>query len=249
MKTHKNQSVTSIFIKLFLLISMLIINNAFAVECTSLQLISARNSGVTVRNNPCKAESKIALGTILKVSTGSRLWLKSVSSENGAIFQVICQNRTGQTVNVAVDSASLPWIKPQGLKNCGQWVSNKLSCDNKEGQKNRFFCAVAVSKPMIERSTPKPTTSTSFRMRSLFTPKGRAVKEIIKAIKPDVELCKNLYDVRSKIKVMWTVSKLGKVKTVNLNIYNTELKGCIESVLASERHKKSKKDIIFQQDF
>ena len=186
MNTLSNYGLASTIIKATFLISGLIVKSAFAVECTSLQLSTARNSGVTVSNNSCKIKSKIALGTILQVSTGSRLWLKSVSDENGATFQVICQNRTGKTVDVSVDSSSLPWIKPQGLVNCGQWVSNKLSCENQSGQKNSFFCALAVSKPMKESLIPKPTTSTSFRMRSLPTSIDRDVKEIIEAIKPDV---------------------------------------------------------------
>lgn len=248
MNTHSHPSITSMSIKLSLLLSALISGNAIAEECTSLKLISARNAGVTMTDNACKEQSKIAVGTNLQVSAGSRLWIKSAPEQNGVTSQVICQNRSSDTINVTINSDALPWIKPQGLNNCGEWVANKLSCDSNDGQKNGFFCALASSKPLMVASAPKPTTS--FKMRSTFSLlKGRNVEEIIKDIKPEVELCKNLYGITSSIKVSWDVSKLGTVEKLSVDNDNTELAACIGSVLKPERHEQSSKETSYKQDF
>lgn len=247
MNIHTNQNMTSAFIKLGLLISTLMAGNAIAAECTSLKLTAARNAGVTISDNACKDESKIAIGTKLHVSAGSRLWIKS-TDKSGATSQVICQNRSTDAVDVTINSASLPWIKPEGLDKCGSWVSNKLSCDSNDGQKNGFFCALASSKPLMVASAPKPTTS--FKMRStLSLLKGRKVEDIIEDIKPEIELCKNLYDVNTPIKVSWVVSKLGSVEELTLDNDNSDLSACVASVLKPERHEQSSKETSYKQDF
>lgn len=248
MNIHTTRNIKSVFLKTTLLMTALFAGSVTAAECTSLRLIATRNAGVSVNDNACKEDLKIAVGTQLDVSAGSRLWLKSAPDENGITSQLICQNRGSDTVKVSINSASLPWIKAENLNNCGEWVANKLSCESNDGQKNSFFCALATSKPMIVDVMPKPTTS--FKMRStvpLF--KGRKVEDIIKDITPEVELCKDLYDINSPIKVTWMVSKLGQVEELNLDNDNEELTACVASVLKPEKHEQSSKEMTYKQEF
>ncbi len=247
MNTHTHRNMMSILLGTGLLGGALFAGTTAAAECTSLKLIAARNAGVSISDNVCKDEKKIAVGSQLEISPGSRLWIKSATDENGATSQVICQNRSANAVTVSIDSASLPWIKPQGLEGCGEWVSNKLSCE-RDGKRNSFFCALATSKPIVVASGPKPTTS--FKMRSSMSLlKGRKVEEIIKDITSEVALCKSLYDVTDSTKVTWTVSKLGKVEELNLDNDNVELSACIESVLKPEKHEQSSKEMTYKHTF
>lgn len=240
MNNKTNQYQALLAINAGILISYLIASPVIAAECGQAKLIEAGSVGVNVTKNTCQESSRLEVGSILELSSGSRMWLKFDPNAKGEVFQLICQNKSAGIVDVNFTGAAMPWIKPQNLKNCDSWKANKFSCESQDGEKNSFFCAVAGTKLDNLNTTPERTTSlkmastttpeitTSVKMRSLF-PAAIPVDDIIKNIKPDIELCKSLYQVSGKLEMSWTVS-LGIIKDLSVNSENKDLVACVEGV-------------------
>lgn len=223
-KTNQHKALV---VNIGLLISSLVASDLMAATCGQAKLVEAGSAGVNITKNPCQDPTRIPLGSVLELSSGSRMWLKFDPSAAGETSQLICQNKSSETVKVNVASATTPWIKPQGLKNCEQWKDNKLSCEGSGGEKNSFFCAIAIAK--AERSSTVPEPTTSVKMRSPF-PVIVPVEDIIKSIKPEIELCKSLYNVSEKVEMSWTVS-VGKIQDLMVNSENKDLVDCVEDVV------------------
>ena len=71
------------------------------------------------------------------------------------------------------------------------------------------------------------------------------VEEIIENLKPDIELCKNLYDITEKIEMNWTVS-VGVIKNFNVNSQNQDFIACAEGVV---KQANANQDISVQYSF
>lgn len=236
-----NRSMASVAVNAGLLLSSLVVGNVSAAECGQAKLVEAGSSGVAVTKNSCQEPLRITLGSVLELSSNSRMWLKFDPSSKGELVQLICQNKSSEAIKVDVTSTNTPWIKPQGLKDCEPWKNNKLSCVGSGGEKNSFFCAVASAKSERSGTGPDRTTSvtmkeaqpeltTSVKMRSITLPVAVPVEDIIKTMKPDIELCKSLYSVSEKLDMSWTIS-VGKIQDLSVNSENKDLVDCVEDVV------------------
>jgi hypothetical protein len=241
MRNKTNQRIALATLSVGVLLSSLAANNVVAAECGQAKLIEAGSVGVNVTNNPCQSKSRLNLGSTVEMPSGARMWLK-FDPVGGEGFQLICQNKSANPVSVNLASTNTPWIKPQGLKNCDKWTANKLSCDSSEGEKNSFFCAIASTKPKHSNAAPEVTTS--IKMRSILPPTV-PIEDIIKDIKPEIELCKNLYNVSEKLSMSWTVS-LGIIKDLSVNSQNPDLVACVEGVI---KQANAKQDLTVNYSF
>jgi hypothetical protein len=243
MNSKINQHRILSALKMGLLVSSLVASTVMAAECGQAKLVEAGSAGVNVLKNTCQQQSRITLGTVLELPSGSRMWLKFDPSTTGESFQLICQNKSAGIVTVNITSNTAPWIKAEGLQNCEQWKANKLSCDGSNGEKSSFFCASASAKPApsdtrevrpelttsVTSSKAKPEMTTSVKMRGITIPTIVPVDEVIKSIKPEIELCKSLYNVTEKVDMSWTVS-LGIIKDLSVNNENKDFVACVEGV-------------------
>ena len=193
--------------------------SANASECGIMLYQKNKSRGVDVLENSCQSPDKIALGTIFELTSGGRLWLKSLSApETDSDFQVICQSRSASSVQVSVSNIFLPWINPKGLKNCTSWIDHHMSCDDENGGKNKFFCAIALIKrpEFVSANDVERTTSVKLRnMKNLIS--GVVSTEMIfAAMDQETGLCRNLYQADQPIEVAWTINKTGTARNIKL---------------------------------
>lgn len=228
MNSKTNQHCILWVAKAGLLLSSLFVANVMAAECGQATLVEAGSAGTNVAKSTCEEKSRLASGSVVELAAGGRMWLKFDPTAKGESFQLICQNKSTAAVNVNVTGAGAPWIVPQGVKNCAKWTKNKLSCDANEGEKNSFFCALASAK--IERSSAAPEVTTSVKMRKILLPVAVPVEEIINNIKPEIQLCKALYNVTEKVDMSWSIS-FGIIKDLSVNSQNADFIACVESVV------------------
>lgn len=228
MSKKLNQRMALSAVNAGLLLSSLVASVVVAAECGQAKLVEAGSAGVNITKNLCQDPSRITLGSVLELTSGSRMWLKFDPSATGETFQLICQNKSAETIKIDIAGTTKPWINPQGLKNCEHWKNNKFSCEGSSGEKNSFFCAVASAKP--ERAGSAPEVTTSVKMRRIPLPVIVPVEDIIKSIKPEIELCKSLYNVSEKVEMSWTIS-VGIIKDLNVNSENKDLISCVEDVV------------------
>jgi hypothetical protein len=231
MSKKSNQNLILSAVHAGLLISGLFAGDVIAAECGQAKLVEAGSSSVNVTKNTCSEQSRIGLGSVLELSSGSRMWLKFDPSATGETFQLICQNKAADTVKVNVASTTDPWIKPEGVKNCDKWKNNKLSCESNSGESHSFFCAIAKAKVESSDTVPKMTTSVKMRAVNVFSvPVPVSAEDVIKNIKPEIELCKNLYNVSEKVGMGWTVS-LGKIQDLTIDSNNSDFVACVEAAV------------------
>lgn len=240
-----NQRSILLALNIGLVLSGFAASNVMAAGCGQAKLIEAGSSGVNVSNNSCQDQpSRIALGSMLELSPGSRVWLKFDPNPTGESFQLICQNRSAAAININVAGTASPWIKPQGLKSCSKWKNNKLVCEDASGDKSSFFCAIASAK--AEKTKNPMEVTTSVKMRGLFPlPPTVSAEDVIKGIQPDIELCKNLYGVSDKVEMSWTVS-VGIIKDLAVNSDNKDLVACVEGVV---KQANSNQDVTVKHSF
>lgn len=236
MNTQFNKRMALLAFNSGLIISTLMANDVLAAECGQARLVEAGSAGVKITKNTCQDPTRVTAGSVLELSAGSRMWLKFNPSAKGEAVQVICQNRSADTVKVQVANASEPWIKPENVKSCESWKNNKLTCEGSSGEKS-FFCAVAKAKSetMLASASGKSKklseVTTSVKMRGIqpiavpVTP-----EDVVKSLKPDIELCKSLFNVSEKVDMSWTVS-LGKIQDLSVTSENKDLVSCVEDVV------------------
>ena len=231
-------------------------------QCGNTKILSNKSHGVEVVFNLCPTNDEISLGTVLNVAPGSRLWLKSfASSENASGYQMICQSRASKSLRIEVSSLSLPWISPDSTHICSEWDGRKLICDDTNGEKKVFFCASApnikpknVKKPErtasellqkgpeptaseLVRKKPERTTSVKLRRIPLLSlDEGDFNKiEVLKNLKTEARLCRELYGESQEIEVEWGVNVEGDVIDIASKKHNDganpEFAGCILDVV------------------
>jgi hypothetical protein len=84
------------------------------------------------------------------------------------------------------------------------------------------------------------------KMRSLKPMTLLTKEEIIQSMKPEIELCKNLYNVSDALNMSWTISSLGIIKDLNVNSQNTDLVACVEGVV---KQVNAKQDLTMKYSF
>ncbi len=213
--------------------------NVVASECGVFQLQNNRSSGISVKANKCSELPYISKGTVFDLAARGRLWLKSNSTElEGQGFQMICQNRTGQVIQLEFSDPLSPWLSLAKLKNCQGWTNNKLSCDGNNAEKKGVNCVFTFLKPALNNSAEQIQRTSSVKMRDLnqlVTSVTHFDKpQLLESLKPELTLCKQVNEITQDIRVNWVV-QMTKVKMFELMSpkvqQNDALSGCIEAVI------------------
>ena len=239
----KPKKATHLLARLSFLVMALTIADVHAYECNLMQFQKNKSQGTNVRDNLCQTDEMVSVGSAFEVPPGGRLWLKA-SAAGSDDFQLICQNRAVRKVTVQFSSPFLPWITPKGLGQCSTWVDNKLSCADKRGTKNSFFCAIAVVNPpeYLKVTTLERTTSVKMRtvlnntqkMEAVTEPVPEIIEAVVIFIRSEVGLCRSLYQVDQALKASWTLDVLGRIEQLSLlnsHRFEQEFLGCVESVI------------------
>lgn len=212
-------STTITIIKVFIIVMAFSNFSVNASECGIMLYQKDKSRGVDVLDNSCQSANEIALGTVFELISGGRLWLKSLSApDSDSDFQVICQSRSASSIQVSVSNIFLPWINPKGLKNCSSWVDHHMSCDDVNGSKNSFFCAIALIKRPEFDSAKDIQRTTSIKLRNIKQLKSGAVsvEEVLESMNQETRLCRNLYKADQPVKVSWIINKTGTAKNIEL---------------------------------
>ncbi len=190
-----------------------------ASECGVLKLQKNRSPGTAIVNNSCNESALLAEETLLQLPAESRLWLESIeSSSSTENTQIICQNKSSQSVDIKVNSALSPWISPEGLAQCSQWSNGRLECHASNSDKNNLFCASAsIKKPP---TLSKPEQKTSLSMRGLKSSIAKAttpaeqqqiLNQWINYLKPEIDLCRKIYQISQPITLSWKIKASGEI--------------------------------------
>ncbi len=234
LKKLKRTKPIAAFLTIFIFISAFSSISAYGAECGIMLFLKNKSRGVNVSENSCKSADEIALGTVFELTSGGRLWLKSQSApDTDSDFQVICQSRSLSPVQVSVSNIFLPWINPKGLKNCTSWVDHHMSCDDVSGNKNSFFCAIALIKRPEYNSPKEIERTTSIKLRKLEN--NVSIDQLTKAMDQEAGLCRNLYQSGQQVDVAWTINKSGSAKNIQLksfkNPVDKEFIDCVMDVV------------------
>ncbi len=156
---------------------------------------------------------------------------------------MICQNRSAGVLQLHFSDTLPPWLSQSKLSNCSGWVDNKLSCDGQNGEQNGVFCVLTFYKSVPRNKTYKIDRTTSVKMRGMeglqksYTNSMQAAKkQTIEAIKPEINLCKNLNKIQQEININWTVLNR-EVKGIKVSLVNKQndegWSECFESVIST----------------
>jgi|GEM_PF-1526167 len=235
--------------------------NATAAECGVLQLQNNRSSGVSVSSNKCNKQSNISIGTVFDLSARGRLWLKSL--ETGYAdheFQMICQNRTAKTVQLAFTESFLPWLSIANLNNCSGWIDHKLSCDGNSGEKDGIHCVLAFIKPGERSKTEHIERTSSVKMRDvsqLFEADNSGYdafdkQQFVETLVSELKLCKKLVGFSQDVSINWVV-QMAEVKMLNVLTpwaqNNETFSACIGAVISTTAYPRFSKEVSFKSVF
>jgi len=246
-----------IYIICFISVSLLFSGYVRASECGVMQLEKNRSSGVTVLANNCTEPPYISIGTVFSLSAKGRLWLKSnPSSFQDSEFQMICQNRTGNTLQLEFSEIFTPWLSQTKLNNCSGWINNKLSCEGPQGEKNGMYCVLSIIKPFVGNQSARVERTTSVKMRDinlLLQAQNKDVSidknKILESIKAEIKLCKKLNGITENSEASWSV--LGtEVENLEINSNNDPvLSECVETVITTFLYPVFSEKVIFKSTF
>lgn len=208
----------AVMLRIFIFLFAFSGTNAYAAECGIMVFLKNKSRGVNVSENSCISADEIALGTVFELTSGGRLWLKSQSAaDTDSDFQVICQSRSMSPIQVSVSNIFLPWINPKGLKNCTSWVNHHMSCDDVSGNKNSFFCAIALIQRPDFNSPKEIERTTSIKLRKLG--KNVTIDQLTKAMDQEAGLCRSLYQSGQQVEIGWTIDMSGSAKNIQLKSF------------------------------
>jgi hypothetical protein len=247
--------------RLFLLVAVLVIVDAQADECTTMQFLKNKSQGISVQNNLCEVEDKVSVGSVFIMIPGARLWLKSQSAGNSG-FQLICQNRVTRAVEVKFSNTVSPWIAPKGFAQCSHWINNKLSCADDRSTTNNFICATAVIQAPEYLKVSSLERTTSVKMRSINSDvkkpeisrltEPELINAVVGYIRSEVELCRDLYRVEHAVNVTWALDsmhRIGKLSFANGNEFEQQFRSCAESVINNFSYPNFNEAVAFSLEF
>ena len=229
-----------------------------AAECGILQLQNNRSSGVTVKENGCSKPSDISSGSIFDLSSKGRLWLKSKPSEteaNNSNFQLICQNKTTDAIQLEFSDTQSPWLNQSKLNNCSGWAKNKLTCDGNNGEKNGLYCVLSIAKS-AKKSSNHVERTTSVKMRSLIpfiNTEKIGKQEILAEIIPELKLCKDLNQYTKDAEISWNVEP--NPENQNIDIVSTSglataaFSDCVKTVIKTFSYPTLSEKTTFNSSF
>jgi len=234
--------------------------SASATECGVLKLQNNRSSGVIVKANQCDELSKISIGTIFELSAQGRLWLKANASKYSQHeFQMICQNRTKQTIALEFSEPFLPWLSFAKMNNCSGWVDNKLSCEGNNGEKKGLYCVLAFIQPRAVNEKEKIERTSSVKMRDvsqLFEADSQYdsfdKQQFVETLVAELKLCKNLNGIPQEVQINWLVqmARVKSLKVLTPVVQNKEaFTECIEAVITTTWYPLFSKEVSFDSVF
>jgi len=208
---------------------------AHAANCVIDQLPN-KSQGITVKQNDCELPA-LGVGALLEIKPSGRLWVRAASrgqEENS--FEVICQNRHSQAVQMSVASMISPWLAAVEMSACNNWAGGRLVCDQ-GGQKGALVCAIAAisrtvatpSDEMGERTTSAADagmmeSTTSVKMRSVGllgragkqTPTEQELVALLQPLQQQAGLCRQLFQAQQPLNVEWIIDIDGSAQDIVL---------------------------------
>lgn len=228
-----------------------------ASECRKIYQQDSKSSGVTVKENSC-LQTDLSTGSVVELAPKGRLWLKSAPSEYvKSRFQLICQNRSGDSLQLAFSDMLSPWLSVSALGNCQSgWVNNKLSCKATDGKQQGLYCVLSALNKSINIKSTRPERTTSVKMREIKKIRSSSGKVInfdqkrLDFIKSELQLCKALNQVAGKINMQWTVNMDGQANVIERgSIENDALFACFEAVVTTFPYPEFSKKMTFKSTF
>ena len=217
--------------------------NLKASDCGVLQYLKNKSHGVSIQKNACEKETNLAIGTKIDLTPGARIWLKTDEKPDlDHHFQIICQNKSNFHVKLEVSKMFLPWMNPVNLDRCSPWIDNKLTCKDQNGNANRFFCAIASIKNPQQLIDKEIERTTSVKMRKVKLKNGYPLKmkDVIEIFKPEISLCRYLYQTRQTVDIKWTIDDQGEVQDIVVSQFKTEKNSlfseCVQAVVNSFKY-------------
>jgi hypothetical protein len=202
---------------------------AAASGCVALTMQKDRSPGASILSNDCYELSNLSLGSVMQMNGGARLWLKSNSAaQTDSSFQIICQNKSSDLLQIEVSSAFIPWIKPKNIAHCNDWVGDRLTCNDANSGSPILYCAIAMIKNLSVNNDIERKTSVTMRgidaqgdLKPLDQSESQQLEKIIDFIKPEIDLCRKVFQTDQAVSITWTISTNGQV----LNAYGHEERG------------------------
>lgn len=211
-------------IKLYfpILALLLIYSNAVSSTCGILKLQSSRSFASEISHNACGEPDNLSVGTRIKLNPNSRVWLNSIHSvAESSKYKIICQNQSTLPVELKLDSAFIPWLRPEGRLTCSEWVEQRLECKKQGSAKATLICAIAKNNTV--EITHVVLKSTSITLRGGSSKKafntsdeqnGSVSTKLKKELNPKLALCEKLFEHETAMD--WTINPNGKVTRISL---------------------------------
>ncbi len=239
--------------KVIMIAVLLFQNSLYAAECEYLQFLKNKSPGTQILSNNCQVSSGLSIGSQLELVAGARVWLKAFyDKENDQ--QLICQNRSQVAVHLKIISTTMPWIQVENIKQCQNWVKNRLNCTVTQQQK--FFCISGIIKKPSYFSKRQERT-TSILMRSISVDKQNKnlkdlsyIEKVVNDMRPEIDLCRHLLQAQSRVELIWNVNISGQaVDVFILTEGQDEISSCIKDVVANYLYPKPREMLTFVYEF
>jgi len=242
-------------------------NLVSAGECNFIELVKNKSPGTETIKNQCSNENGLTIASELSLAAGGRIWIRSVHNEASAQQQVICQNRSLATIDLKITQLQAPWVSITNVDNCDSWKGNRLSCDIAQGQK--VFCISAKLKQSISKDQVQERT-TSVAMRNSKKKEGGTVKgllsmsggspaniiaytntvnTLVMRMQPEIDLCRQLFQMDKAVQVRWDVSPSGKVSESSILSKENNYGQCLQNIVSSYVYPKSLTNMSFIYQF
>ena len=226
--------------------------NVMASECGLLELKQNRSSGAMLSANECDGQI-ISKKSVLKLAARGRFWLNPVASKTDVKFNLLCQNKTRESLQFDFSDSLLPWLNISKLNNCSGWVDNRLRCEGERGEKNGLVCVFSVIKKSGKPKQIERTTSVKMRGFNYATADTSYKEVMLAEIRRDLKLCKKVNDeFDEKAQIHWMLEPNAPVRLVGITLYKLDdsaLADCAKSVVLSYPFTRVSETQFFTQSF
>ncbi|BCX81170.1 hypothetical protein MIT9_P0748 [Methylomarinovum caldicuralii] len=179
-----------------------------APSCDRLAWMPERSRGVVPLSARCPQKPQLALGSILQLLPGSRLWLQSASGE-----EMVCQSRSDSPIALLINRTDPPWFSSARLPDC-RWQERRWRCGDGRG-KMLLLCVLAENRGE-EKRTDTPQPATSLVLRSPPGVAGQDCRTVPQAVRRGLRLCLELTGRTDPVSLSWQTGEDGRVKEIHL---------------------------------
>ncbi|MCK5872190.1 MAG: hypothetical protein KAG26_05145 [Methylococcales bacterium] len=223
-----------------------------AGDCRGLYVKDSKSSGMIVKKNNCSDSPHLSASSIIELAPQGRLWLTSITkNESRAKFQLICQNRSNQLLQLAFSERISPWLNLSTLKGCSGWVDNKLSCNEKD--QLILYCVLPPIQPKIAAHSATIERTTSVRMRSFNNSNAQTKfdqNKVLDRINLELQLCKQVNQITQTLVIEWIVDSEDKISVKwGHTTIDKALSSCVQAVVTTYPYPKFSKTRIFNTTF